>query len=388
MKKSFIFSFIIGLLVSGSLYGQEIEVPLRFDRYYTYDQVNEAMQALHQKYPELTKLFWDLSKKVIMLGSIVVILLFLFRNTLASYMSIEDPILFLFVGLYILASFFVVPSQSYLRGLLMFNRFAAYIAFLGLLRFVIPAIFVYVGYRVGSVYVGLSLALFISFFHALLLFRKDFVKHNNVEIKHLYKKIMDFSVPVLIIHLGLMAMVNMDVILVKKYFLGDQAGYYAGVVTLGKIILFGAGSVAVVMFPEISALKSAGKKYMQRLKFFVIFQLAVITPATLVFVVFPEFVTNLFFGTQFANSVQYLPLFSIFISLYVLANFMIRFFLAIGKTIVYAFLAVPVIFQFVLINIVHDSLYQIIWANTVSTLILLVSLCVYLYKISKEVTSI
>jgi len=56
MKKSFIFIFVFGLMVSGSMSGQEIEVPLRFDRYYTYDQVNEAMQALHQKFPELTSL--------------------------------------------------------------------------------------------------------------------------------------------------------------------------------------------------------------------------------------------------------------------------------------------------------------------------------------------
>ncbi len=56
MKKSFIFIFVFGLMVSGSLSGQEIEVPLRFDMYYSYDQVNEALQALHQKYPELSSL--------------------------------------------------------------------------------------------------------------------------------------------------------------------------------------------------------------------------------------------------------------------------------------------------------------------------------------------
>ena len=56
MKKSFIFIFAFGLILSGYLSGQEIAVPLRFDRYYNYDQVNEAMQALHQEYPGLTSL--------------------------------------------------------------------------------------------------------------------------------------------------------------------------------------------------------------------------------------------------------------------------------------------------------------------------------------------
>lgn len=34
----------------------EIEVPLRFDRYYTYQEANEALRILNKAYPELTKL--------------------------------------------------------------------------------------------------------------------------------------------------------------------------------------------------------------------------------------------------------------------------------------------------------------------------------------------
>ncbi len=34
----------------------KIEVPLRFDRYYNYDEVNQALKVLHEAYPKLTKL--------------------------------------------------------------------------------------------------------------------------------------------------------------------------------------------------------------------------------------------------------------------------------------------------------------------------------------------
>jgi hypothetical protein len=56
MKNSFIWIFAIGLIVSGSVSAQNSEVPLRFDRYYNYDQVVDAMQALHQAYPKMTTL--------------------------------------------------------------------------------------------------------------------------------------------------------------------------------------------------------------------------------------------------------------------------------------------------------------------------------------------
>ncbi len=56
MKKSIIFIVAFGLMFSGSLPAQDIKVPLRFDRYYTYEQLVEAMQALHQAYPGMTTL--------------------------------------------------------------------------------------------------------------------------------------------------------------------------------------------------------------------------------------------------------------------------------------------------------------------------------------------
>ncbi|HOY52912.1 MAG TPA: M14 family zinc carboxypeptidase, partial [Prolixibacteraceae bacterium] len=34
----------------------KIEVPLRFDRYYDYDEMTEALKALHKAYPKLTRL--------------------------------------------------------------------------------------------------------------------------------------------------------------------------------------------------------------------------------------------------------------------------------------------------------------------------------------------
>lgn len=56
MKKSFILIILAGIVACASLSAQEVKVPLRFDRYYDYDQLVEAMQALHKQYPELTTL--------------------------------------------------------------------------------------------------------------------------------------------------------------------------------------------------------------------------------------------------------------------------------------------------------------------------------------------
>ncbi|HRX11829.1 MAG TPA: M14 family metallopeptidase [Draconibacterium sp.] len=57
MKQILIFTLLISFaFVSKSETKGKIEVPLRFDRYYNYDEVNEALKALNKAYPELTKL--------------------------------------------------------------------------------------------------------------------------------------------------------------------------------------------------------------------------------------------------------------------------------------------------------------------------------------------
>ena len=57
MKQILIFILLISfaVIVKSESKGK-IEVPLRFDRYYSYDEVNEALRALNKAYPEMTKL--------------------------------------------------------------------------------------------------------------------------------------------------------------------------------------------------------------------------------------------------------------------------------------------------------------------------------------------
>jgi hypothetical protein len=54
--KRFLLSAAVCLIIlnNSAVKSQEIKVPLRFDKYYTYEQVVEAIRALNKSYPELT----------------------------------------------------------------------------------------------------------------------------------------------------------------------------------------------------------------------------------------------------------------------------------------------------------------------------------------------
>ena len=56
MKKMLLLALILVIAASMPAETAKITVPLRFDHYYTLDQVYEAVQALNKAYPEMTKL--------------------------------------------------------------------------------------------------------------------------------------------------------------------------------------------------------------------------------------------------------------------------------------------------------------------------------------------
>jgi hypothetical protein len=56
MKKIFFLALIISIAASVPAETAKVTVPLRFDHYYSLEQVYEALQALNKAYPEMTKL--------------------------------------------------------------------------------------------------------------------------------------------------------------------------------------------------------------------------------------------------------------------------------------------------------------------------------------------
>jgi O-antigen/teichoic acid export membrane protein len=75
---------------------------------------------------------------------------------------------------------------------------------------------------------GIAVAALITYTIGILLLKKNFRKYGNDDLSPYYRKVMTFGVSVLFVNLGLMLMNNLDLILVKKYFSEDIAGFYAG----------------------------------------------------------------------------------------------------------------------------------------------------------------
>ncbi len=199
-----------------------------------------------------------------------------------------------------------------------------------------------------------------------------------------YKKLILFGSSTLLVSLGLIFMNNIDMVLVKRYFDASSAGYYAGAVTVGKILLFGSTAVTTLMFPSISALYAQKKNFKPQFKQLLLIQTVLVALGLIIFELFPGFITNLFFGPTFYHSVSYLKSFSLFIACYVFIYFLVMFFLSIEKTKVYLCLIPGIITQYLLISFYHESIFQIINVDIISALLTLAILAVYLFSLLRK----
>ena len=338
-----------------------------------------------KEYEKVSGLFWHLSLFSLIFGAILAFVFVVLQKQIGSYLKIVDGGVLTVYAAVILLSFLSLVPQSFLQGLLKFNSYAFYVVIFGLLRLVIPVLFVLVGYGVAGAYGGISIVVILTYFISLLLLKSDLVnKIHKISFKKYYKRILTFSASVLLVNLGLMMLNNIDVLLVKRFFHPEVAGYYAGVVTVGKILFFGAGTVSVVMFPQISEAHVKKQEVYEKLKKFLSIQFIIVVLGLLVFSIFPSLIVRIMFGEPFLPTVPFIPSFAIFIGLYVLITFMVNFFLAINQTKIFLLLLPAVAVQFLALNIFNDSLFTVIRVNILIAATLLILLFIYGFSIMRS----
>jgi O-antigen/teichoic acid export membrane protein len=334
----------------------------------------------------LTKLFWSLTKYSFVSGLILTTIFSLLSRQVAGYLNIpRDGVIIAFAGV-LAFSFINVAPLAYLQGLLRFKAYALISVVSQFLRLTIPIGLVYAGFKVTGAYGGLIIVAIISFALGILLLHKNLNQGSglrsadNINLTNIYEQLLLFSIPVFFINSGVAILNNIDVIMVKHFFIPYDAGVYAGVVTMCKVFLFGASMVQVVMFPQISHLHALGANYKSRFLKFLSLQLVLIFSGLAIFTLFPSSINNLMFGGKFADSVPYLPMFALFVALYILITFLSMFLLAINKTKAYLVILPACVIQYLLVSSYHTNLFSIIKANILATGLACLFIAMYVVK--------
>ncbi|TSC88557.1 MAG: Capsular polysaccharide biosynthesis protein [Microgenomates group bacterium Gr01-1014_7] len=324
---------------------------------------------------EVAILIHWLKTKVFKISLIFFIFIIVISPALASFLHI-NKLSYLF--LIALASLFAIQTllnRSILQGLLKFKEMMLSVFLENGAKLLVSVALVYLGFRVGGAMLAFVIAALLGW-----LFTNHYLKIQTKEESNFslnLKPMLLFTIQILVQSLAVTSLYSSDLILVKHFFSSHDAGLYASLSTLGKIIFFGAGPIGSVMFPIVSQRHAKGLRY-KKIFLYSFFATAAISLSILiVYLLFPRFAVNLLYGSAYLESANLLVWFGIFMTLFTFSSLLINFHLSLNRTKVVVLPLLAAIAQIAAIWFYHQSLFDVILVSIIVTALLLVSLLIY-----------
>jgi O-antigen/teichoic acid export membrane protein len=273
----------------------------------------------------------------------------------ASFLKIDSFIPVIIVAIYGFLTLLNPTFNGVLNGLQRFGWSGFINVMTSLVKLLFGILLVYLGYGVN----GALAAMIISSLIVLLLFYialSDIFKAKVVEIKKL--NLRNDIGPAFFGRAIPMAAINVDILLVKHYFTGVEAGYYVASSMIAKLIVFFSGSLADVMFPKVADMDAKGEGSSSILKKTILYTAAISLVAILGFILVPNLIIGLLYGPEYKISNLLLPL-GVAMAFYSLSNVIILYQIALNQRGFVKMLIVALAIEILVILGFHNSLVLI-----------------------------
>lgn len=329
-----------------------------------------------KKDSEIIGIFRTLKRFIFRLALILSVVLLASSPLIANFLHIKNVVNIVLVAPMLYLSLLTLLYQATCQGLLKFWGYIGPALVLSVAKLVIGILLVITGLEVFGAVVGIFTAFVLAYFYALSM--SKYIPSSKKEDPFDMIPFFKFSIPVVFQALAFTSFFTTDVILVKHFMPPFEAGLYAALSTLGKIIYFAASPVTSVMFPVVSGKKSRGEKYDR--VFYLTFLVTFIVSFTVVafFYLFPTFTIKLLYGEKYLTASSELAWMGIFIGFYTLSYLIANFILSIGKTRIVIIPATIALVQIAAISRWHFRLLQIIQVSFLCMLALFLLLSSYL----------
>lgn len=311
------------------------------------------------------------------------LVLFIFLSAfpiLKNLIKIDSFILILGVGLFSYFGIFFSVFSAVFQGQADFTK----LSFLGIFntwsKLLLAALFVLSGFKVlGAVYstvLSVILTIIIGYLLSKKYFRFDFSNKDGI-LKY-FQNVKNYSFSVFIFHLSTTSLYTTDILLARYFLSPFEAGQYAALSILGKIVYFASSPITMAMFPLISAKFSNGEKYKNIFLLSFLIVILISMSVSGIYFLFPELMIKLLYGKDYLSSAPLLGLFAVFLSLYSFCMVFLNYFLSVSKTKAVLVPFAVALFQICLIYFFHSSIRDIINVNIlVSSLLFFILLLLY-----------
>ena len=324
-------------------------------------------------------------KKALVFGSLILLIFLIISPLTTSFLHLQSNFFLFFIGLSSFLSLFLYINLATLQGFLFFKRYFLAETSAFIIKLVLSIFLVYLGYQIfgalTAVVIGSAIGFILSFWFVKKILGKKIEKNDFNE-----RKVVIYALPVFLSILAFTSLYTTDIVLARHFLSAQEAGFYAALAVLGKIIFFGSMPVSLVMFPMVSEHEARGKQYQKLLFQSLGLVLFVCLGITSVYFLFPKLMINILYGRQYLSATHALPLFAVFFSLYSLTYLLVNYYLSIKKTRVVFFPSIAALAQIIFLSIFHQNLTEMIWVSITVLIGLLISLSGYYLWESKKLS--
>lgn len=315
----------------------------------------------------------------LIVGSAVGMLFIIFAKYLQQLFKLESSLVFVLFGIGVPIFFvmsvsrgihqgrqeFIKLSQSYV--LEMFGRLCV--------TFLLIALAVF--QPVVAVAIGILASFLVGLFPNQ--FRVKILKKHAALAKEDQKIILNFLLITCLYECTLIVINNSDILLVKHYFENLEAGLYASLALIGRVVYFLTWMLIMVFLPKVIEAKKNGENTSRLLQTYLKYVLVLTSGLVIGCYMFPELIITLLFGEAYVAMGALLWKYALATSLFALANLFVYYFLSLEQYIPVIIAAVFGVSQVVLLVFFHNTLDQVVFVQICLMMILLiVELCFWL----------
>lgn len=349
--------------------------------------VKFATRFFSRNETERAEAFYKESAKLILFIGFIIFLCFaLLAIPLKNFLHIDNIWYILLVGLNVAFIYFMTLNSGFLQSLLKF----VYISFLNVIgnlaKLLIGIFLVFLGLKafggLWAIFAMSFMAFALGFLPLRFLFQKKSLQKEPIP----KKEILQYAIPAALAVFALTSLTSVDVILVKHFFSAHEAGFYAGLSLVGKVIFYFTAPIPLVMFPLIVKRHSIGKSYVNLLYVALFLVFIPSFAVTAFYFLFPELVIDIFLGGRdYQEIAQYLGMFGIFITIFSMLNVCVNFFLSIGNIRATSFVIFGAILQVILLLLFHANFAQVIQVSIFVCGLVLIGFLWNFYRLSRQV---
>jgi O-antigen/teichoic acid export membrane protein len=220
----------------------------------------------------------------------------------------------------------------------------------------------------------IALGIFCSFIFGLIPFKSSLFslyKPFILDVQNT-KLVKNFFVITAFYELTQIIINNSDILLVKHYFESYEAGLYASLALIGRVVYFIAWMFVMLLLPKVVQLKKEGKPTLPILLKYAGYIAFIAFLIVISCFLFPNEIIGILFGSEYVSISSLLWKYALATGIFAISNIFAYYYLSLDKYIPVGLSGIFGMLQIVLIVLYHETLEQVVHVQIVAMVLLLI----------------